>query len=58
VWGSYQTHPFQKARKHLNKMHARARNQRQDWLHKLTAGLVQKYDRLYSKLFWKGGSKT
>ncbi|WP_245587694.1 RNA-guided endonuclease InsQ/TnpB family protein, partial [Calidithermus chliarophilus] len=34
----------EKARHRLSKVHARVRNQRQDWLHKLTTGLVQKYD--------------
>jgi putative transposase len=36
----------EKARKKLSKEHAKARNQRQDWLHKLTTGLVREYDAL------------
>src|SRR5690606_388110 len=49
----------EKARKRLSKLHARVRNQRQDWLHKLTTGLVQKYDGLcIEDLNLKGMAKT
>ncbi len=49
----------EKARKHLNKIHAKVRNQRQDWLHKLTTGLVQKYDGLcIEDLNLKGIART
>lgn len=48
-----------KARKRLNKVHARIRNQRQDFLHKLTTGLVQKYDGLcIEDLSLKGMART
>ncbi|GIW32354.1 MAG: transposase [Meiothermus sp.] len=49
----------EKARKHLNRIHAKVRNQRQDWLHKLTTGLVQKYDGLcIENLNLKGMART
>lgn len=48
-----------KARHRLSKVHARVRNQRQDWLHKLTTGLVQKYDGLcIEDLNLKGMART
>ena len=48
-----------KARHRLNRVHAKVRNQRQDWLHKLTTGLVQKYDGLcIEDLNLKGMAKT
>src|SRR5690606_12412713 len=49
----------EKARKRLNRVHAKVRNQRQDFLHKLTTGLVQKYDGLcIEDLNLKGMAKT
>jgi len=49
----------EKARHRLNRVHAKVRNQRQDWLHKLTTGLVQKYDGLcIENLNLKGMAKT
>ncbi|RTQ80748.1 RNA-guided endonuclease InsQ/TnpB family protein, partial [Stenotrophomonas maltophilia] len=49
----------EKARHRLSKVHARVRNQRQDWLHKLTTGLVQKYDGLcIEDLNLKGMART
>jgi len=48
-----------KARHRLNRVHTKIRNQRQDWLHKLTTGLVQKYDGLcIENLNLKGMAKT
>ncbi|MGK0617904.1 RNA-guided endonuclease InsQ/TnpB family protein [Meiothermus cerbereus] len=48
-----------KARERLNRVHTKVRNQRQDWLHKLTTGLVQKYDGLcIEDLNLKGMAKT
>lgn len=48
-----------KARKRLNKIHARTRNQRQDFLHKLTTNLVTRYDGLcIEDLNIKGMAKT
>ena len=48
-----------KARQRLNKVHARIRNQRQDWLHKLTTDLVTRYDGLcIEDLNLKGMAKT
>ncbi len=48
-----------KARHRLNRVHTKIRNQRQDWLHKLTTGLVQKYDGLcIEDLNLKGMAKT
>lgn len=49
----------EKARKRLNRVHAKVRNQRQDFLHKLTTGLVQKYDGLcIEDLNLRGMAKT
>lgn len=49
----------EKARKRLARLHARVRNQRQDWLHKLTTELVQKYDGLcIEDLNLRGMAKT
>jgi putative transposase len=49
----------EKARKRLSKLHAKVRNQRQDWLHKLTTGLVTRYDGLcIEDLNLKGMAKT
>jgi len=48
-----------KARQRLNKVHARIRNQRQDWLHKLTTDLVTRYDGLcIEDLNLKGMART
>lgn len=48
-----------KARKRLNKVHSKVRNQRQDFLHKLTTALVQKYDALcIEDLSLKGMART
>ncbi|GEM88366.1 RNA-guided endonuclease InsQ/TnpB family protein [Meiothermus granaticius] len=48
-----------KARKRLSRVHAKVRNQRQDFLHKLTTGLVQKYDGLcIEDLNLRGMAKT
>jgi putative transposase len=48
-----------KARKRLSRVHARVRNQRQDWLHKLTTGLVRQYDGLcIEDLNLKGMART
>lgn len=48
-----------KARHRLNRVHTKIRNQRQDWLHKLTTELVQKYDGLcIENLNLKGMAKT
>jgi putative transposase len=40
------SHNRQKARKKVARCHARVRNQRNDWLHKLSAQLVRLYDTL------------
>lgn len=49
----------ERARKRLNKIHARVRNQRQDWLHKLTTNLVTRYDGLcIEDLSLKGMART
>jgi putative transposase len=48
-----------KARKRLSRIHVRVRNQRQDWLHKLTTGLVRQYDGLcIEDLNLKGMART
>ena len=48
-----------KARQRLNKVHARTRNQRRDWLHKLTTDLVTRYDGLcIEDLNLKGMGRT
>jgi putative transposase len=48
-----------KARHRLNRVHARVRNQRQDWLHKLATDLVTRYDGLcIEDLNLKGMAKT
>ncbi len=48
-----------KARRRLNRVHAKVRNQRQDWLHKLTTGLVTRYDGLcIEDLSLKGMART
>lgn len=48
-----------KARKRLNRVHAKVRNQRQDWLHKLTTNLVTRYDGLcIEDLSLKGMART
>jgi putative transposase len=48
-----------KARKRLTKVHAKVRNQRQDFLHKLTTNLVTRYDGLcIEDLSLKGMAKT
>ena len=50
---------YEKARRRLAKIYAKVRNQRQDWLHKLTTGLVRKYDGLcIEDLNLKGMAKT
>lgn len=49
----------EKAKRRLNRIYAKIRNQRQDWLHKLTTELVQKYDGLcIENLNLKGMAKT
>ena len=49
----------EKARHRLNKVHARVRNQRQEWLHQLTTDLVTRYDGLcLEDLNLKGMAKT
>ncbi|RIH83345.1 RNA-guided endonuclease InsQ/TnpB family protein [Calidithermus roseus] len=49
----------EKARKQLARVHARIRNQRQDWLHKLTTALVRQYDGLcIEDLNLKGMART
>jgi putative transposase len=48
-----------KARHRLNRVHAKVRNQRQDWLHKLTTDLVTHYDGLcIEDLNLKGMART
>ena len=48
-----------KARHRLNRVHAKVRNQRQDWLHKLTTDLVTRYDGLcIEDLNLKGMART
>ena len=48
-----------KARHRLNKVHTKVRNQRQDWLHKLTTDLVTRYDGLcIEDLNLKGMART
>jgi putative transposase len=49
----------EKARHRLSKVHARIRNQQQDWLHKLTTDLVTRHDGLcIEDLNVKGVAKT
>jgi|UPI00037DB7E9 putative transposase len=49
----------EKARKRLNQVHTQIKNQRQDFLHKLTTELVQKYDGLcIEDLSLKGMART
>lgn len=49
----------EKARRHLNKVHAKVRNQRQDFLHKLTTDLVRRYNGLcIENLNLKGMART
>ncbi|GEM87960.1 RNA-guided endonuclease InsQ/TnpB family protein [Meiothermus granaticius] len=49
----------EKARRRLSRVHAKVRNQRQDWLHKLTTNLVTRYDGLcIEDLSLKGMART
>ncbi len=49
----------EKARHRLNRVHAKVRNQRQDWLHKLTTDLVTRHDGLcVEDLNLKGMART